>query len=224
MSTGTIDSRGGEWAKVSDGPSFQPDDWMASMRTPLEFPDHPFWDFSLEVYAREGVADACLRLQDDLGIDVNMLLFCCWAGRSGGGELGERTIADAAGAVGSWNDEIVRPLRRLRRRLKGGFTGVREERSLELRREIQAIEIESEHIEQLFLGETFARADDEKLPAEIRAGHAAVNVAAYLRVSGAAGTAGHLRGIGTLLAATFPDLKGEVLDVAMSSAWGKEIS
>ena len=69
------------------------------------FPDHLFWDFSLEVYAKEGVADACLRLQDDLGIDVNMLLFCCWAGHSGGGELGKRFIADTAGAVGAWHDE-----------------------------------------------------------------------------------------------------------------------
>jgi uncharacterized protein (TIGR02444 family) len=195
---------------------------MAAMRRPLEFPDHPFWNFSLEVYARKGVADACLSLQDDLGIDVNMLLFCCWAGHSGGGELGGRIIADAAGAVASWHDEIVRPLRRLRRRLKGGFAGISEERSLELRRKIQAIEIESEHIEQLFLGETYARAEDAELPADIRAGHAALNVAAYLRVSGGAGTAGHLREIRTLLAATFPDLRGEAVDAALSSAWGKE--
>ncbi len=116
------------------------------------FPDHPFWDFSLDVYAREGVAGACLRLQDDNDIDVNMLLFCCWAGHSGGGELRKRFIADAAGAVGAWHDEIVRPLHRVRRRLKEGIGGFHEERSRHLRREIQAIEIDSEHIEQLFLG------------------------------------------------------------------------
>ena len=38
---------------------------------------------------------ARLAAMDDLGIDVNMLMFCCWAGRSGGGDLGPRLIADA---------------------------------------------------------------------------------------------------------------------------------
>lgn len=187
------------------------------MRKP--FPDHPFWDFSLEVYAKEGVADACLRLQDDLGIDVNMLLFCCWAGHSGGGELGKRFIADAAGAVGTWHDEIVRPLRRVRRRLKEGFRGIDEERSRKLRREIQAIEIDSEHIEQLFLGETFAPGKDGDMPVEIRAGHAAANLAGYLAVSGVAGTGGHLRNMRTLLAASFPDLKADAVDAVMAPVW-----
>ena len=181
------------------------------------FPDHPFWDFSLEVYAKEGVADACLRLQDDIGIDVNMLLFCCWAGHSGGGELGMRFIADAAGAVGPWHDEIVRPLRRARRRLKEGFTGFHEERLRKLRREIQCIEIDSEHIEQLFLGETFAPWKDGDMLAEIRAGHAAANLAGYLAVLGVAGTAGHLRSMRTLLAASFPDLKEEAVYAVMAS-------
>ena len=183
------------------------------------FPDHPFWDFSLEVYAKEGVADACLRLQDDLGIDVNMLLFCCWAGRSGGGDLGMGFIAEAAGAVGAWHDEIVRPLRRARRLLKEGFTGFHDERSRKLRRQIQSIEIDSEHIEQLFLGETFAPGNDGDLPREIRAGHAATNLAGYLRVSGVTGTAGHLGSIRTLLAASFPDLKEEAVDAVMASVW-----
>ena len=219
MSTGTLKSRGGEWAKDSDGRAFQADEWMVLMRKPLDFPEHPFWDFSLEVYAKEGVADACLKLQDDLGIDVNMVLFCCWAGHSGGGELGLRLIADAAGAVGSWHDEIVRPLRRLRRRLKEGFRGIDEERSRKLRREIQAIEIDSEHIEQLFLGERVAPGKDAELPAEIRAGHAAANLAGYLVMSGVAGPAGHLGSIRTLLAASFPDLKGEAVDAVMASVW-----
>ncbi len=34
---------------------------------------HPFWNFSLEVYGGEGVARACLELQDRRGVDVNLL-------------------------------------------------------------------------------------------------------------------------------------------------------
>ncbi len=65
-----------------------------------------------------------------------------------------------------------------------------------------------------------AAGNDGDLPAEIRAGHAAANLAGYLAVSCVAGTAGHLRSIRTLLAASFPDLKGEAVDAVMASVWG----
>ena len=38
------------------------------------------WDFSVRTYRKDGVADACLSLQNDHGADVNMLLYCCWVG------------------------------------------------------------------------------------------------------------------------------------------------
>ncbi|HEY9550471.1 MAG TPA: TIGR02444 family protein, partial [Kiloniellaceae bacterium] len=43
----------------------------------------PFWQFSGAVYARRGVAEACLALQQRHGLDVNLLLFCAWAGSNG---------------------------------------------------------------------------------------------------------------------------------------------
>ena len=48
-----------------------------------DFLPHPFWNFSLEIYSGEGVAEACLDLQERRGCDVNILLFCCWLGASG---------------------------------------------------------------------------------------------------------------------------------------------
>ncbi|MDB5604693.1 MAG: hypothetical protein JWP25_1593 [Bradyrhizobium sp.] len=65
------------------------------------------WRFSLAVYA--GVATECLALQDSLGIDVNILLFCAWLGAV-------RRIAPdvelkaACGIVEPWHDKAVRPL------------------------------------------------------------------------------------------------------------------
>ena len=37
-----------------------------------DFLPHPFWNFSLELYAGEGVAEACLDLQERRGCDVTM--------------------------------------------------------------------------------------------------------------------------------------------------------
>ncbi len=53
----------------------------------MDYPDHPFWDFSLEVYGAEGVPPACLALQEAHQLDVNIVLFCCWTGATGRGAL-----------------------------------------------------------------------------------------------------------------------------------------
>ena len=46
------------------------------------------WNYSLEIYRRPGVQDACLKLQDDMGADVNLLMYCCWRGAMADGEMG----------------------------------------------------------------------------------------------------------------------------------------
>ena len=35
------------------------------------FKSHPFWDYSLEVYQRDGVSSALIKFQDRHGLDVN---------------------------------------------------------------------------------------------------------------------------------------------------------
>ena len=42
-----------------------------------------FWAFSLKAFAKPPVAQACLDLQDRLGVDVNVLLFLLWCARRG---------------------------------------------------------------------------------------------------------------------------------------------
>jgi len=115
------------------------------------FPDHPFWDFSLRVYGSEGVAPACLVLQDAHGIDVNVLLLCCWLGASGRGAVGSEDIAQIVEAVSAWHREIVRGLRAVRKRLKEPVGGEDRELALSIRKQVQKIEIDAEHIEQLLL-------------------------------------------------------------------------
>src|SRR5258705_5315206 len=38
----------------------------------------PFWRFSLRFYRQPEVADACIALQEQAGVDVNLLLFLLW--------------------------------------------------------------------------------------------------------------------------------------------------
>jgi uncharacterized protein (TIGR02444 family) len=77
-----------------------------------------FWRFSLDFYARPGVAPACLTLQDRHGTDVNLLLFAAWVGWSGRRRLTPADLARADGAIAPWRRGVVEPLRAVRRAVK----------------------------------------------------------------------------------------------------------
>jgi len=89
------------------------------MSSPLPF-DISLWDFSLHQYSRTGVSDACIALQDEEGINVNVLLWSLWLGHKGL-DLDATLLKQATGAIHSWDANYVVPLRQLRRRLKTEF-------------------------------------------------------------------------------------------------------
>ena len=110
---------------------------------PLE---HPFWRFSLSRYGRSGVPALCLAIQEETGADVNLLLFGLWLG-SEGRLIRACEAARFAEAVGEWHTQIVRPLRAVRKRLKGWEICPNAPRET-LRAGIQKWEIEAERLEQ----------------------------------------------------------------------------
>ena len=77
-----------------------------------------FWRFSLALYGKPGVSQAAIRLQDRHGLDVNLLLLCCFVGAGGQGALTRAELAQADRAVRRWRQEVVQPLRAVRRALK----------------------------------------------------------------------------------------------------------
>jgi uncharacterized protein (TIGR02444 family) len=113
-------------------------------------PGNALWTFSLATYGRDGVAPICLRLQDEGGADVNLVLAALWLAV-------ERRIAlvpvDAKALVeetAAWRDGVVRPLREARRAAK--TASVLDEGGRErFRTRLKAVELESEKIEQEFL-------------------------------------------------------------------------
>ncbi len=144
--------------------------------------ENPFWDFSLVVYHRPGVAEACLGLQDRHGLDVNLLLFCCWAG-SQGWHLDAADFARLTGSVGEWQRSVISPLRGVRRRLKD-LPGAASGQLGALRQAVKDCELEAERIEQTMLHDAFARPSGVFSPAADVADCAAANLAVYLEVAG----------------------------------------
>lgn len=148
---------------------------MTARKSPPAPDRTPFWNFSGSVYGRAGVAEACLTLQDRHGLDVNLLLFCAWAGTRGrrldGGDLGLLRQASRP-----WQDNVVAPLRAARRWLKQQ-AAVPEDLGETFREQVKGLELQAEMLEQLVL---YQELEVKEGPGEDRGDAAAV--AANLRL------------------------------------------
>ena len=154
------------------------------------------WTFSLAVYDQPGVATACLGLQDRHGLDVNLLLYCCWAGVRGA-TLSAAQIRALQRAAAAWSAEVVQPLRAVRRRLKTE----RDDEAQDLRAKVLQLEIEAERLEQARLLAALPLAAGEPEPRK-----AGANLRAYLKSRKVTMTESEVAELAALLCACFPDL------------------
>jgi uncharacterized protein (TIGR02444 family) len=107
----------------------------------------PFWRFSLHFYRQAGVADACIALQDECGVDVNLLLFLLWLAGAGR-QLSASDVKHLDAAVGDWRSLTIVPIREVRRKLKGALTAVEANKQEAFRARIKAVELEAERLQQ----------------------------------------------------------------------------
>jgi uncharacterized protein (TIGR02444 family) len=140
-------------------------------------PVESFWRFALALYAKKGVAPACLELQDRHGKDVILLLYGCWLGTSGRGALDAAALEAAESSARPWRRQVVEPLRRTRHALKG-IAGAEE-----LYAKMKDIELEAEHVAIRRLAPQAPAPDPTRSPAD-RVASARANLALYLGPDG----------------------------------------
>ncbi len=139
---------------------------------------NPFWTWSLRLYRRPNVAASCVGLQDRAGIEVNLLLFCLWSG-SRRVSVSGATMSSALRVSREWSAAVVRPLRDVRRSLKGPAQSSATLQSF--RRRVAALELEAEHLQQDTLAGLLRNGTEtDGEPAMI----AADNLALYFRRAG----------------------------------------
>ncbi len=144
----------------------------------MKFPTNPFWDFSTKVYGKPKVAKACLVLQEKHGIDVNILLFCCWHAHEGFHSLSSGDMKHITDEVTDWHHQIVRGLRAVRQKLKNGYPPAPPEQVEHLRKRIIDVEIECERAEQHIILQNAPGQTGTKVEPDIRS--AAGNLKIYL--------------------------------------------
>lgn len=167
-----------------------------------------FWDFSVRTYRTSGVPNVCLSLQDEYGIDVNMLLYCCWLAVRRGefdSEQWEKTIEYST----AWADKLVKPLRVARTWMKheGCMIGiVPSDACMELREKVKSVEFDAEKMQQevleLLTSTSECKSPDEDLllPAVVS------NVLRYCCYLGLEIDGGISKKFTVVVAAAFPQL------------------
>lgn len=180
----------------------------------MDFPKSEFWDFTLQIYGKDGVSPAVIALQDKRGLDVDILLFCCFAAATGRGAL---SVADARAAktvADPWQAQVVNAIRIVRRKLKEGFAGTPAGLPEALRKEIFGQELAAERIEQMMLEAAVPRTADAARAQAQRVADGAASLKAYLEASGVAPDAQDQAHLSTLLGAALGDADGARAAVA----------
>ena len=140
----------------------------------------PFWRFSLHFYRHRNVADACITLQEQAGVDVNLLLFLLWHATQKRA-LSTAEISELEGRIAPWRNMTVVPLRSLRRALKSPPALVGSATAEVFRTKIKAAELEAERLQQEAMCAMAAGMTAETAPSVAAAARA--SIAAYESVA-----------------------------------------
>jgi uncharacterized protein (TIGR02444 family) len=137
----------------------------------------PFWRFSLRFYRQPKVADACIALQEERGVDVNLLLFLLWQATRKRA-FAAADVEELERRIGGWRDMTVIPLRTLRRALKSPPPLIAGATAELFRTKVKAVELEAERLQQEAM---YRLADESPLGREISSPKEAAraSVAAY---------------------------------------------
>jgi uncharacterized protein (TIGR02444 family) len=141
--------------------------------------ENPFWNFSLEIYARPGVSEACLALQDEIGADVNLVLFCLWLARQGR-ILDDAAARDCIAVTHPWQARMVAPIRALRQACRYDAMLAPEALRESLRQELARVELHAERVEH----ELLLAVDTSPAAARGASATAEGNIAGYFAAAG----------------------------------------
>ena len=112
------------------------------------------WEFSAAVYSLDRVSTSVLNLQKTYGVDVNLLLLCCFAAK----RQVQLTVADlrcAESKIVDWRAAVTVPLRTVRNRLADDHVFMTLADVSVIRQSVLGGEVASEKVTQNLLEEFF---------------------------------------------------------------------
>jgi uncharacterized protein (TIGR02444 family) len=104
----------------------------------------PLWDFALAFYAQPNMAETCVQLQDSVKVNVCLLIGLRWMDDCGK-YLSDGELAALQAHIQAWTQQVVEPLRSLRRLLKQPIAGYpQDETQAQIRTAIKQAELLAE--------------------------------------------------------------------------------
>ncbi len=134
----------------------------------------------MNFYEQPGVQESCYELQSRYGIDMDLLFFCLKVGTSGGGKMNRGNILQAMEVVSGWQEDIVRPIRKARRRLESSYKSFPEEKTEMIQKSLAQAELDAEKIERLYLAMAVPFEQNPNLSEEKKAEDVIANIFLYL--------------------------------------------
>ena len=119
----------------------------------MKFPDSSFWNYSCQLFQIREVADGCLQLQNQFNADVNILLYCCWAGDNRI-QLDNVDVQKLVKSSEPWQTAIIKPLRDARKIMKNQIIAMPAHLHTQTIINLSEMEINAEHMAQLNLEKT----------------------------------------------------------------------
>ena len=101
--------------------------------------DNPLWEFALTFYARPGVQQTLLSLQNDAGMDVLLLLTALWLGKQ------QCLLPDSLAEAGDyfrWREQVILPIRQACSHLNA--EPLRSQQAVVLRKQLLQSELQAE--------------------------------------------------------------------------------
>lgn len=106
-----------------------------------------FWAFSLSFYAEPAVQNACIRLQESIKADVNILLFLLYQA-SQGKQITASSIHLLDESVKHWREDVIQAIRHIRRILKHTDYHLGDDIQATFRKKLMSVELDAEKLEQ----------------------------------------------------------------------------
>jgi len=115
----------------------------------MKFPNSELWCYSTQVYTIVEVEKSCLQLQNEFEADVNILLYCCWAGEKKC-LLNNEELSAIQTVTTPWQ-RILKPLRDARQMMKQHVVPIPADQRQQTVTNMSELELNAEHMEQLAL-------------------------------------------------------------------------
>lgn len=145
-------------------------------------PAREFWEFSVQAYTRPQVEPACICLQDNYGININLILLCIWCAQAGTEPVAPDALQNVLSASFHWRSSVIEPLRAVRRVVQRQEA---EERAIKsFQRSLLHDELAAERIEQaLMIGAITLEKSAQRGSQPEQASKALANIFLYLSIA-----------------------------------------